>query len=102
MIENINQGPRLPQNVMLATLDVSALFTNIIHKEGMSCMQEALNKRESIDVPTDFILQLMNIILKITFLSFTKHIGSNTLGLPWAASPSHPMLIFSWQAWIKR
>ena len=47
MIEKINQGPKLNQNALIATLDVSGLFTNIIHTEGMSCMQEALNTRKT-------------------------------------------------------
>ena len=70
MIEKINQGTKLKLNVLIATMDVSALFTNIIHTEDMSCMQEALNTRKSIKVPTEFIIQLMNIILNNNIFEF--------------------------------
>ena len=61
-------------------MDVSALFTNIIHTEDMSCMQEALNTRKSIKVPTEFIIQLMNIILNNNIFEFHETYWKQNIG----------------------
>ena len=90
IIENINEGPRLPPNVFLATMDVSALFTNIIHKEGMSCMNEALDERENTKVPTDFIMKLMNIILNNNIFEFHETNCKQNIGAAMGSKPIPP------------
>ena len=40
MINKINGGPKLGKQVVLATLDVEGLFTNITHTEGLQCLQK--------------------------------------------------------------
>ena len=44
-IETINEGPNLPCNAMLVSMDATALFDNIPHSEGLETMEEALNER---------------------------------------------------------
>jgi methanogenic corrinoid protein MtbC1 len=46
-IEKLNESESLPDNAMLVTIDVKALFTNISHKEGTKCVKEALDVRKS-------------------------------------------------------
>ena len=87
MIEKINQGPKLNPNVLIATMHVSALFTNIIHTEGMSCMQEALNTRQNIKVPTEFIMQLMNIILNNNIFEFHETHWKQEIGAAMGGKP---------------
>jgi len=45
IIEDINNGPKLPLNALLATLDVKTLYTSIAYEEGLACMKEQLDKR---------------------------------------------------------
>ena len=45
IIEENNNGPKLPPNALIATLDVHTLYTNIAHEEGLACMKEQLDKR---------------------------------------------------------
>ena len=46
-IEHINKNHKLPQNAMLVTLDVIALYTNIPQHEGTQATEQALNEREN-------------------------------------------------------
>ena len=62
-IVKINNGPKLGVNTVLVTMDAIGLFTNIIHEEGMEEMEYKLNEREKKNVPTDFIMKLMKLIL---------------------------------------
>ena len=57
---------------MLVTMDAIGLFTNIPHDEGLEAIEIELNKRLNQEVPTDFLVKLMDIIQKITSLSFMK------------------------------
>ena len=54
----------LPPNTLLATLDVSSLYTNIPHEEGISACGEALTSRTLQEPPTHDIIALINYILK--------------------------------------
>ena len=54
-IENINEGPDLPENALLVSMDATALFDNIPHNEGLETLEEALNERSDQKVPKNFI-----------------------------------------------
>ena len=45
LIDQINRGPKVKSNVMLVTMNVIGLLTNIAHEEGIKCMKEQLDKR---------------------------------------------------------
>ena len=54
----------LPSNSLLLSLDVSMLYTNIPHSEGIQAATEHLNKRTTPRPPTETICDLINIILQ--------------------------------------
>ena len=49
---------------MLVTMDALGLYINIPHDEGLEEMEIGLNKRVNQEVPTDFLVKMMEIILK--------------------------------------
>ena len=53
-------------------MDVKAWFTNIRHKDGLEAMKDNLNLREEKKVPTDFLISLMEIILKHNIFEFDE------------------------------
>jgi hypothetical protein len=61
----------LPPNTLLATLDVSSLYTNIPHEEGISACGEALTSRTVQEPPTHDIVAL--ILKKNNFVFGDKH-----------------------------
>ena len=53
----------IPDNTLLVTLDVSSLYTNIPHSEGIEACREALNSRDIQQPPTEDLTELINQIL---------------------------------------
>ena len=64
-----------------------ALFTNIIHEEGMSCMREGLQKRKEPAVPTDFLMQLIHVILFNNIFEFHKSYYKLNVGAAMGGRP---------------
>ena len=54
-IENINSGPKLPENVLLVGIDATAIFTNIPHEDRTRSMKEAIEERTDKTVPTELM-----------------------------------------------
>ena len=64
----------LPSNALLVTLDVSSLYTNIPHEEGIAACTEALNTRETQSPPTADLAELISEILnKNAFVFGEQH-----------------------------
>ena len=57
---------------MLVSIDVSALYTNIPQDEGIEAIREVLIERENLEVPTDFLIRLLEIILKYNIFEFNS------------------------------
>ena len=53
-------------------IDVSALNTNIPKTEGLQSMKDALNTRAFKTVPTEFLIQLLEIVLSQNIFEFNK------------------------------
>ena len=51
-LRKLQDLPALPDNTLLVTLDVSSLYTNIPHTEGIDACREALDTREHNHPPT--------------------------------------------------
>ena len=66
----LQQMDDLSSESLLVTLDVISLYTNIAHWEGLDAYRETLNKREVLDPPAEYIVQLTSIILKKNNFSF--------------------------------
>ena len=56
--------PRFQPGWLLVTLDVSSLYTNIPHAEGVKACRDTLNKRTSYSPPTDDLCELIELILR--------------------------------------
>ena len=54
----------LPNDILLVTLDVSSLYTNIPHEEGIAACVSALNSRDIQQPPTADLVELISVILK--------------------------------------
>ena len=74
----------------LVTMDVSSLYPNIDHGEGIAAGREALERRTSKSVPSDVIADLIAFILKSNTLSFDgkfyHQIKGTAMGTPMAVS----------------
>ena len=59
-------------NVMIAVIDVIGLYTNIPHDEGVQSASECLEERPKSTVPSQFIVRLLELILKYNIFEFDK------------------------------
>ena len=64
-------GP-LPEKALLVTLDVSSLYTNIPHNEGIEACRHFLNTRQNKSLPTESICDLIRMILTMNNFSFNN------------------------------
>ena len=69
-IEQINEGPLLPKNALLVSMDAIGLYDNIPHTEGLESLGEALEERKEPKVPSGFIQRMMEIVLKWNLFEF--------------------------------
>ena len=87
-IERINQGPALENNQVLVTWDVVGLYNNILHEEGLDSMKEGLDERNNPEVPTDFLIKLMEIILKNNIFDFHENLWRQEIGCAMGTKPA--------------
>ena len=71
-VQKINDGPSLSPKTVLATFDAIGLYTNIKHDEGLTATEHMLDKRKNRNVPTSFILKLMELLLKNNIFEFNE------------------------------
>ena len=78
-IEEVNKN-KLTKSSILASIDVSALFTNIPEKEGLESLNEALEERTDKTVPSELIRKLMELVLRHNLFSFHDGIYRQEIG----------------------
>ena len=54
--------PKLPDGIILCTMDVAGLYPNIPHDEGLSALRKRLESRKKKYVSTDTIIDLAKIV----------------------------------------
>ena len=75
---------------LLATFDVDGLFTNIIHTEGLQCLQEQLQEQGKNKVPYEYIVELMDIILNNNIFTFHDALWKQEVGAAMGSRPIPP------------
>ena len=87
-IEKINSGPALEPNQILVTWDIVGLYNNIPHDEGMESLEEGLDKRYNPEIPTDYLMKLMEIILKNNLFNFHEDMYRQEIGCAMGTKPA--------------
>jgi hypothetical protein len=87
-IEQVNSEDRLPENTILATFDVKALYTNIPQGDGMKATRESLNERKNPKVPTEYIIRMLELILKNNIFLFSDQFYKQQIGTAMGTKPA--------------
>jgi len=82
------QQVHLEEEDMLVVIDVKALYTNIPPAEAVKSVQDALNERTDQTVTTDFIIELLKIILKYNLFEFSESIYKQIIGVAMGTRPA--------------
>ena len=71
---------QLPENSILVTMDVRALYTNIDHEEGVEACIEKLDTRKNISIPSTTIGSLILLVLQSNAFRFGDAIYRQIMG----------------------
>ena len=77
----------MPSNARIATLDILTLCTNIAHEEGLASTQEQLDKRIDQQIPTDFPIKLMKLILYNNIFELHESFWKHNIGAAMGSTP---------------
>ena len=61
---------KLPEDAILVTMDVSALYTNIPHNEGINAVAKTLEEDQSFTESTRVIIKFLSLVLNLNNFSF--------------------------------
>ena len=64
----------IPDNAILVTTDVTALYPTIPHNVGLKAFREVLDKREQKKIPTEELVQMDKFAMKNNFFEFNGQI----------------------------
>ncbi len=96
-LEILHDISPLPQDSILCTIDVSALYTSIPHEEGLSAIKDALNTRQDQNPPSSVITHLTRLILTNNVFRFDdthyRQVQGTAMGTKMA--PSYAILFMA-------
>ena len=72
-LQKLDSLPELPYGCLLVTLDISSLYTNIPHKEGIHVCSKALESRTNTRLKTESICDLIRMILTMNNFEFENN-----------------------------
>ena len=87
-IEDLNSKFRLPDNTILVSVDISALYTNIPQSEGINSVNEALLETNISDSARQFVIDLLVIILKYNIFEFNGEHYVQNIGTAMGSRPA--------------
>ena len=64
--------PKLPDGIILCTMDAVELYPNIPHDEGLSALRKQLESHKEQFISTDTIIDLAEAVLKNNIFTFRK------------------------------
>ena len=80
LLNKLSRFNNLPDNTILATLDVTALYTNIPHNDGIGACKKHLDRRALSTISSEDICQLIKFILENDILSCNDEYFSQECG----------------------
>ena len=87
-VEELNEAGIVKDGDKIVTIDVSSLYTNIPQDQGLAAAKKALDERVDQSIPTDYIIALLEIILKFNIFEFDKQLFIQVIGTAMGAVPA--------------
>ena len=80
----------LAKNSIIVTMDVSGLFTNIPKEDGLESARESLDERENQEIPSEYIVRLLEVILENNIFEFNQEKFTQNIGTGMGQPPAPP------------
>ena len=87
-LEKLNEMQMIEDGDILVSIDVSGLYTNIPQWEGLDAAIEVLEERNDKTVPTEFILELLELVLKHNIFEFNNELFIQMIGTAMGTRPA--------------
>ena len=71
-LKKLRSLPKLPDHIILCTIDVVGLYPNIPHEEDLSALRKRLDLRHENDVTTSILAELAEVVLKNNIFTFKE------------------------------
>ena len=96
-LRKVKSLPPLPENSLLVTMDVVALYPNIPHEGGLKAIENALNRRIDRPISTDSLMELAELALKNNYFEHNSKTYKQEQGTAIGAkfAPSYAILYMS-------
>ena len=59
---------------LIVSIDAGALYTNLQRKDAVNAVNDALEQRDDKSVPTDFLVKLLDLVLKFNLFEFEDNL----------------------------
>ena len=86
-VNEVNEIEDLEGNLILVTMDVAALYTNIPNDEGMEAVREAFEEKQDTTFHREFVLRLLEILLHNNYFEFNGELFKQTIGAAMGSQP---------------
>ena len=86
-IEEVNNEGPLPENTILASIDVTGLYTNIPQDEGLQAVGDALDGNK-LPFPKEFLVNLLELTLKYNIFQFNSELFLQIIGTAMGIRPA--------------
>ena len=80
LLRDLNLLTDIPDDSILCTVDVSALYTNINREDGVEAVKKILETRSDKTIPSDFIVKLLDLVLKYNIFEFSDKLYIQRIG----------------------
>ena len=71
-LKKLRSLPKLPDGIILCTMDVVGLYPNKPHEDGLSALRKRLETRKEKYVSTDTIIDLAEVVFRNNIFTFEK------------------------------
>ena len=87
-IEKINHSLPLPENTIIATIDIIGAYQNIPQADGINVLKNALEESNEKDIPSELISKLMELVLKYNIFEFNGDLFQQKVGTAMGSKPA--------------
>ena len=89
-IEKIKRISNIPDDAILVTADVVGLYPSIPHELGLKALEEALEKRDSIQISTSDLVKMAKFVLQNNYFEFNGETKQQISGTAIGAKVAPP------------
>ena len=87
---------KIPQGAILCIIDVSSLYPNIPHSEGLNSLRRFLELKDNKQISSDTLIELAEIVLKNNFFEFDQKTFKQVRGTAIGTKFAPPLLFCLW------